>query len=83
MPTSILRTVTVDDERIGRRPPGRRSNVEYGRERKYLTPAEIDRLVIAAKKRGRYGQRDAWVIPDRGGVWTGPVTGFRACSARA
>ena len=61
MPMSVLRTVTMDGVRM-RRAPGRRSNAEIGRERKYLTPAEVDKLVRAAKKRGRYGARDALAI---------------------
>jgi integrase len=56
-----LRTVTVDGVKV-RQTPGRRSNAEIGRDRKYLTPAEVDRLVATAKKRGRYGQRDALAI---------------------
>jgi hypothetical protein len=37
--------------------PLRRPNAEL-RKRGYLTPAEIDKLIAAAKD-GRYGQRDA------------------------
>ena len=59
MPRSVLRTVTTNGERL---PPGRRSDAAIGRERKYLTPAEVERLVAAASKRGRYGQRDALAI---------------------
>jgi integrase len=63
MPTSFLRTVTVDGLRVDdRRASGRRSDAEIGRDRKYLTPAEVDQLVTTAKKRGRYGQRDALAI---------------------
>src|SRR5437868_3317876 len=61
MPQSVLRTVAIDGERV-RRAPGRRSDVEIGRDRKYLTPAEVDRLVATAKKRGRYGARDALAV---------------------
>lgn len=57
MPQSVLRTVTVDG-----RPVGRKSDAEIGRERKYLTPAEVETLVATAKKRGRHGQRDALAI---------------------
>ena len=58
---SILRTVTADGAEV-RQAPGRRSDAEIGRERKYLTTAEIERLVATAKKRGRYGARDALAI---------------------
>jgi len=61
VPKSVLRTVAVDGVRR-RQTPGRRSNAEIGRERKYLTPAEVEQLVATAKKRGRYGQRDALAI---------------------
>ena len=61
MPMSVLRTVAVDGVPV-RRAPGRRSDAEIGRDRKYLTPAEVKRLVTTAKKRGRYGQRDALAI---------------------
>jgi integrase len=60
--SAVLRTVTIDGERVTRSPPGRRSNADSGREREYLTPAEIDRLIAVAKARGRYGQRDALAI---------------------
>ena len=64
MPTTVLRTVQPRlVSRDGRRaPPGRRSNAVSGREREYLTPAEIERLVKTARKRGRYGSRDALAI---------------------
>jgi integrase len=61
MPMSVLRTVTVDGVKV-RIAPGRQSDVAIGRERKYLTPAEIERLITTAKRRGRYGQRDALAI---------------------
>src|SRR5215813_2511872 len=61
MAMSVLRTVAVDGVRV-RTAPGRRSDAEIGRERKYLTPAEVERLVSTARKRGRYGQRDALAI---------------------
>jgi len=61
--SSFLRTVAVDGNRVASpKPPGRKSDAEIGRERSYLTPAEVDRLVTTAKKRGRYGQRDALAI---------------------
>lgn len=61
MPVSVLRTVAADGIPV-RAAPGRRSDAEIGRDRKYLTPAEIERLVAIAKKRGRYGRRDALAI---------------------
>src|ERR1700761_1368751 len=62
MPQSLLRTVTINGEPITPKAPGRKSDAEIGRERKYLTPAEVERLVATAKKRGRHGQRDAVAI---------------------
>jgi type 1 fimbriae regulatory protein FimE len=41
--------------------PRRKSNAE-SRTREYLTEAEIDRLIGAVRKRGRYGGRDAAMI---------------------
>ena len=41
-----------------RRPPARSRNADR-RPREHLTPAEVERLIETAKKRGRYGQRDA------------------------
>ena len=61
MPWSVLRTVAIDGKRV-QTAPGRRTDAEIGRERKYLTPAEIEKLLATAKKRGRYGQRDALAI---------------------
>jgi len=54
---AVLRTVAVEGRRVGRR-----TDAEYGRERKYLTPTEVELLIATAKKRGRYGQRDALAI---------------------
>jgi type 1 fimbriae regulatory protein FimB/type 1 fimbriae regulatory protein FimE len=63
MPATVLRTVWRLASRDGQlAPPGRRSNAESGREREYLTPAEIERLVKTARKRGRHGSRDALAI---------------------
>src|SRR5215471_231590 len=63
MPATVLRTVPRLVSRDGQRvPPGRRPNVESGRAREYLTPAEVERLVKTARKRGRYGSRDALAI---------------------
>src|SRR5439155_14527087 len=43
-------------------PPPRRFNRDV-RSREYLTPKEVERLIAAAKKRGRrYGLRDATMI---------------------
>jgi type 1 fimbriae regulatory protein FimE len=41
--------------------PTRKPNAA-SRTREYLTEAEIDRLIVAARKRGRYGARDAAMI---------------------
>jgi type 1 fimbriae regulatory protein FimB/type 1 fimbriae regulatory protein FimE len=43
------------------RPPRRIPNAQR-RPREYLTEAEVDQLCKAARKRGRYGQRDATMI---------------------
>ena len=42
-------------------PPRKTRNIDL-RNREYLTPAEIDRIINGAKKVGRYGQRDATMI---------------------
>lgn len=42
-------------------PPIKTRNIDR-RNREYLTPAEINRIINAAKKVGRYGQRDATMI---------------------
>lgn len=42
-------------------PPPKRPNAER-RSREYLTPAEIDRLIAAARRLGRHGHRDATMI---------------------
>jgi type 1 fimbriae regulatory protein FimB/type 1 fimbriae regulatory protein FimE len=42
-------------------PPPRQRNSER-RSREYLTPAEVETLITAARKRGRYGHRDATMI---------------------
>src|ERR1700751_440874 len=42
-------------------PPLRRRNSEL-RPREYLTPAEVETLCKTARKRGRYGHRDATMI---------------------
>ena len=50
----------VEPSNLNRTVPVRRPNAEL-RTREYLTPAEIEKL-IAAAKRGRYGQRDTTLI---------------------
>ena len=51
-PTSVLGTV-----------PPRWAPYKTRRDREYLTPKEVERLIDAAKKRGRrYGLRDATMI---------------------
>jgi site-specific recombinase XerD len=42
-------------------PPRRRLNSDV-RPREYLTPKEVERLIEAARRRGRYGIRDALMI---------------------
>jgi type 1 fimbriae regulatory protein FimB/type 1 fimbriae regulatory protein FimE len=42
-------------------PPRRRRNIDR-RPREYLTPAEVETLMVTARKRGRYGHRDATMI---------------------
>jgi integrase len=42
-------------------PPRRQRNRDR-RPREYLTPAEVEMLIATAKKRGRYGHRDATMI---------------------
>jgi integrase len=53
-----LVTPTTENRAV---PPRRRPNAEL-RTREYLTPAEIEALIEAAK-RNRYGHRDATMIP--------------------
>lgn len=42
-------------------PPQRRKNAEV-RSREYLTPAEVEAMIYAAKGSGRHGRRDAALI---------------------
>jgi integrase len=42
-------------------PPSRRTN-SHLRPREYLTTREVEELISVAKKRGRYGHRDAIMI---------------------
>jgi integrase len=57
-PQTDLRTVDIDGQR---QPPGRRLNADY-RDREYLTAAEIEKLLKAARQRGRHGPRDGLMI---------------------
>ena len=43
------------------RPPRRQRNIDR-RPREYLTPAEVEALIATARRRGRYGHRDATMI---------------------
>lgn len=47
--------------KMGKLPPKRAPNSER-RSREYLTPAEIEAMIAAAKNTGRYGHRDATLI---------------------
>lgn len=52
-------TPTTENGKV--RPPTRRPN-QKRRSREYLTPDEVTRLIAAAGKLGRHGQRDAALI---------------------
>jgi integrase len=54
-PSTVTGTVTK------RQPPRRRRNADV-RPREHLTPAEVFALMKAARKRGRYGHRDATAV---------------------
>jgi type 1 fimbriae regulatory protein FimB/type 1 fimbriae regulatory protein FimE len=56
--STVLRTVAIDGKIVGRVVQRKTKDVT----RKYLTPDEVERLAAAAKKRGRYGSRDAFAI---------------------
>jgi len=60
---SYLRSVAADSPIAvnGKVPPRRRRNAEV-RGREYLTAAEVELLIDAAKPAGRYGGRDAAMI---------------------
>ncbi len=47
--------------KMGKSPPRRVLNSER-RSREYLSPAEVDSVITAAKNTGRYGHRDATLI---------------------
>ena len=53
---------TESEPSAGRRPPPRRGPNRARRAREYLTPAEVERLMQAARGRGRYGVRDVAMI---------------------
>jgi len=55
-PKPVLRTVSTGGKSVGRP-----KNADV-RVREHLTPAEVELLAQAAKKRGRYGHRDALAI---------------------
>ncbi len=55
-PNPVLRTVAKEGRRVGRP-----KNTDL-RVREHLTPGEVEALAAAAKKRGRYGHRDALAI---------------------
>ena len=59
MPTSVNGKVLKLATKTA--PPKRKRNTDL-RPREHLTPAEVNRLVETARKRGRYGQRDAAAI---------------------
>ena len=44
-------------------PPPKPTNADR-RAREYLTSAEVDQLMKAARRVGRYGHRDAALLPD-------------------
>jgi site-specific recombinase XerD len=58
-------------------PPPKPRNSER-RAREYLTPSEVENLLRAARQRGRYGQRDATLLPMyRHGLRVAEVVGLR------
>ena len=61
------------------RPPTKRPNAER-RSREYLTPAEIDSLIAAARRLGRHGHRDATMIllAFRHGLRVSELVGLRS-----
>ena len=68
MPTTANGTVRIVGQRPALRvvgepvPPPRRQRNSERRPREYLTQAEVDTLIATARKRGRYGHRDATMI---------------------
>ena len=58
-------------------------SVRRRRAREYLTPKEVERLIIAAKKRGRrYGLRDATMIWSRTGTGCASPSSARSLGTR-
>ena len=59
-------------------PPRRVANLER-RSREHLTPAEVERLIVAAAKEGRHGLRDATLvlIAYRHGLRVGELVSLR------
>lgn len=56
------RVITLSQpSKMGMSPPRRVLNSER-RSREYLSPAEVDSMITAAKNTGRYGHRDATLI---------------------
>src|SRR3990170_4429091 len=47
--------------KLGKIPPRRVHNTEV-RSREYLTPAEVDAMIVAAKGAGRHGHRDSTIL---------------------
>lgn len=59
-PRRRQRPTTVNGK-VSPRPPIRVANRER-RTREYLTPAEVEKLIVAAKRLGRHGHRDGTLI---------------------
>ena len=59
-------------------PPRRARNADV-RPREYLTPKEVEKLIKAARARGRYGARDglAVLMAYRHGLRVGELAGLR------
>jgi type 1 fimbriae regulatory protein FimB/type 1 fimbriae regulatory protein FimE len=60
MTKTMLRLVPPTNEKRTVRMPKRLANAEY-RQREYLTPSEVEKLIKAATK-NRYGHRDATMV---------------------
>lgn len=59
LPQPAQRSPAIENGRVA--PPKRRRNAEL-RSREHLEPGEVAKLLLAAKRNGRYGQRDAAII---------------------
>lgn len=61
---SVLRLIAGgrSDSENGKVQPPRRVKNSERREREYLTPEEVEKMTEAARKRGRWGARDASLI---------------------